>query len=386
MLNLNKTMQEVFINKISKFLPNSPISNDEMEEYLGKIDGRPSKAKRLVLRSNKITTRYYAINKEGIATHTNAQLVAESIKLLVENTNDLKKIEMLTAGTSSPDQFMPSHAVMVHGEMPTMNSVEVMTASGNCCSGIQGMKYAFLNIATGQINNAICSGSERLSRNMRAEQFNPEIEAKQKIEKNQYIAFEKDFLRWMLSDGAASALLSNKKNEDGISFKIDWIEGISYANKIETCMYMACTKNEKGELVSFKEYSPEQIQEQSILSIKQDVKLLSDNILKFGMDKLKQVLTKYSVDISSFNYFLPHLSSYFFEDKIYTLLKENDLEIPKEKWFTNLADVGNVGAASPFLMLEEIMYNNKLKKGDKLLIMVPESARFSYIYMSLTVC
>lgn len=379
-------MQEVYINKISKFLPNTAISNDEIEEYLGKIDGKPSKAKRLVLRSNQIKTRYYAIDKNGIATHTNAQLVAESIKLLFENTQDLKKIEMLTAGTSSPDQFMPSHAVMVHGELPEMNSIEVMTASGNCCSGIQGMKYAFLNIATEQINNAVCSGSERLSRNMRAEQFNPEIEAKKQISENEYIAFEKDFLRWMLSDGAASALLSNKKNKSGLSLKIDWIEAISYANKAETCMYMAATKNEKGALISFKEYNPKEIQEKSVFSIKQDVKLLSENILKFGMDKLKQVLNKYVIDISEFNYFLPHLSSYFFEDKIYKLLKDNHLEISKEKWFTNLSKVGNVGAASPLLMLEEIMNNNKLNKGDKLLIMVPESARFSYIYMSLTVC
>jgi 3-oxoacyl-[acyl-carrier-protein] synthase-3 len=379
-------MQDVFINKITKFLPNYPVSNDEMESYLGKIDGKPSKAKRLVLRSNKIKTRYYALNKQGIATHTNSQLVAESIKLLFKKPSDIKDIEMLTAGTSSPDQFMPSHAVMVHGELPEMNSIEVMTASGNCCSGIQGLKYAFLNIATGQINNAVCAGSERLSRNMRAEQFEPEIEAKKTLENNEYIAFEKDFLRWMLSDGAASALLSNKKNEDSLSFKIDWIEGISYANKVETCMYMAATKNEKGELVSFKEHTPDQIQEDSILSIKQDVKLLSENILKFGMDKLQQVLEKHKIDISRFDYFLHHLSSYFFEEKIYKLLKENNLEIPKEKWFTNLAKVGNVGAASPLLMLEEIMHNGQLKKGDKLLIMVPESARFSYIYMSLTVC
>lgn len=377
-------MQEVYITKISKFLPNKAISNDEMEDYLGKINGISSKARRIVLRSNKIKTRYYAIDKNGKATHTNSQLVAESIKeLLKENfSTEISKVEMLTAGTSSPDQFMPSHAIMVHGEFPEMNSIEVMTASGNCCSGVQGMKYAYMNIATGQINNAICSGSERLSRNMRAEQFEPEIK---KLKENTYLAFEKDFLRWMLSDGAASAYLSNKKNENSISLEIDFIEAISYANKAETCMYMACDKDENGNIVSYKDYSPEEIQTKSIYSIKQDVKLLSEYILKFGMDKLKDILEKYKLDISKFDYFLPHLSSYFFEDKIYNLLKDNNLEIPKEKWFTNLAKVGNVGAASPFLMIEEIMNNNTLKVGNKILVMVPESARFSYVYMSLTV-
>lgn len=56
-------MSEVFITRLAKFLPNEPVPNDQMEEYLGKIDGRPSKAKGIVLRNNQIKTRYYAIDK-----------------------------------------------------------------------------------------------------------------------------------------------------------------------------------------------------------------------------------------------------------------------------------------------------------------------------------
>jgi len=56
-----------------------------------------------------------------------------------------------------------------------------------------------------------------------------------------------------------------------------------------------------------------------------------------------------------------------------------------EKWFLNLKDVGNVGSASIYLMVEEIMNSGKLKKGDKLLLSVPESGRFSYAYAYLTV-
>ena len=32
------------------------------------------------------------------------------------------------------------------------------------------------------------------------------------------------------------------------------------------------------------------------------------------------------------------------------------------------------------------MYSGKLKKGQKILVMIPESARFSYSYCMLTVC
>jgi 3-oxoacyl-[acyl-carrier-protein] synthase-3 len=37
-------------------------------------------------------------------------------------------------------------------------------------------------------------------------------------------------------------------------------------------------------------------------------------------------------------------------------------------------------------MLEELVHSGKLKKGDKILLSVPESARFSYTYALLTVC
>jgi len=65
---------------------------------------------------------------------------------------------------------------------------------------------------------------------------------------------------------------------------------------------------------------------------------------------------------------------------------KNGLNIPEEKWFTNLSYVGNVGSASIYLMLEEIFNSGKLIKGQKLLLLVPESARFTYAISLLTVC
>ena len=56
---------QVYINATSAYFPNGPVANDEMEEYLGYIDGRPSKSKKIVLRNNGITNRYYANGLQG---------------------------------------------------------------------------------------------------------------------------------------------------------------------------------------------------------------------------------------------------------------------------------------------------------------------------------
>ncbi len=71
------------------------------------------------------------------------------------------------------------------------------------------------------------------------------------------------------------------------------------------------------------------------------------------------------------------MSSNFFKEKIFQQLIINETGIPYDKWFVNLSTVGNVGAASVYLMVDELFHSGKLKEGDKILLLVPESARFS---------
>jgi 3-oxoacyl-[acyl-carrier-protein] synthase-3 len=59
--------------------------------------------------------------------------------------------------------------------------------------------------------------------------------------------------------------------------------------------------------------------------------------------------------------------------------------IPEERWFTNLYTKGNTGAASVFIMLEELFHSGNLQPGQKILCMVPESGRFIVSFMMLTV-
>ena len=128
-------MKDVYITRISKFLPNEPVDNDQMEEKLGIIDGRASKARRIVLRNNQIKTRYYAIDDKGKTTHNNAQLAAAAVEGLCDDNFTVQDIELLSCGTSSPDQILPSHTSMVHGFLKNRN-MEINSASGACCSGM----------------------------------------------------------------------------------------------------------------------------------------------------------------------------------------------------------------------------------------------------------
>jgi 3-oxoacyl-[acyl-carrier-protein] synthase-3 len=113
---------------------------------------------------------------------------------------------------------------------------------------------------------------------------------------------------------------------------------------------------------------------------------LDKYILEKGSESMKAALDKNKVNADDIDYFLPHVSSHYFVNGLHKALAEKGMNIPKSKWSLNLKDVGNIGAASIYLMLEELMSSGKLKKGEKILLSVPESGRFSYAYAYLTVC
>lgn len=376
--------RSVYITRLASYLPNNPVSNDEIESVLGLINNQPSKAKPLILRNNQIKTRYYALDKSGNTTHTNAQLTKEAVLKLLNDDFKLEDIEILSCGTTSPDQLLPSHAAMVHGALG-QHGLEINSATGACSAGIQALKFGYLSVLAGQADNAVCAGSERFSKWMLAKFFKEEAAKVAQLEGDGIIAFEKDFLRFMLSDGAGAALLESKPNPSGLSLRIDWLEQFSFAHELPTCMYAGAVVDSTGNLTGWTDMAQEEWARQSVFAIKQDTKLLGENIVKKGGEFLKKLVESKGLDLTKLTYLLPHLSSQYFASRIARELDNLGLHVPSEKWFTNLSWVGNVGAASPYLMLDELFYSGKLKQGDTLLMMIPESARFNYGYVMLTV-
>ncbi len=378
-------MNEVYINKMSAFFPNEAVDNKSIEDVLGMVDGKPSLVKRIVLRSNKIKTRYYAIDPiTNETTHSNAQLASEAIIKLKSNGFDTDSAELLVCGTTVPDQLLPNHALMVHGESK-LKPIEVVSIAGICLSGLTALKYAYTSIKAGEIDSAITTGSENISASMRGRNFEPEVQAKvDMVKRNKELTFEKDFLRWMLSDGAGAIGVSNKPNEDGISLRIVKIFSKSYASEQETCMYSGCEKLSDGTIRGYREYLPQEWLTKSIFSVKQDVKLLNANIVEYTVIKpLREMLEKKMFNPEEIDWFLPHYSSDYFKDKLYVGMQEANCDIPMEKWFTNLSTKGNTGSASIYIILEELFNSGKIKKGQKVLCYIPESGRFSTAYMLL---
>jgi 3-oxoacyl-[acyl-carrier-protein] synthase-3 len=372
---------DVFLTRTAAFLPFSPVSNEDIEEVLGRIGGKASRARRLILRSNGIQLRHYAIDRAtGKLAMTNAQLTASAIRALGD---DIGPVDCLATGTSLPDQLMPNHAVMVHGELGWPR-LEVVACAGICLAGTAALKHAWLSVRAGDARRAVATGSELASAVMRGINFEAELEHKlEALEARPEIAFEKDFLRWMLSDGAGAVLLE-REPRGPLSLRVEWIDLSSAAHELPVCMYAGADKNAEGGLDGWARTSPADWHRDSTFSVKQDVRLLNENIVRATLgEPLAAVIEKRGLKSKDIDWFLPHLSSNYFVEPVSRCLEAMGFAIPRERWFSNLAQKGNTGSASPYIMLDELFRSGRIQPGHKLLMFVPESGRFSsgFIYM-----
>ncbi len=377
----------VYITRTSSFLPLEPVDNDAMEAVLGMTGEKPSRTRKITLRSNGIKTRHYAIDpKTGDVRYTNAQLAAEAVRKLADENFQLKDIACLATGTSIADQLMPNHGVMVHGELGG-TPCEVVSTAGVCAAGATALKYAWLAVRSGEFPNAVASGSETGSIVLRNTRYAAETEQQANdLESRPELAFEKDFLRWMLSDAAGAVLIQNRPNATGPSLRIDWIDITSYANEMPVCMYAGAEKNADGTLTGWARFSHDEIGRRSIMAIKQDVKLLNANVIEYTVIKpLSKIIEKRNLHAEQIDWFLPHMSSEYFRQPMADGLEKIGLGIPQERWYTNLSTHGNTGSASYFVMLDDLFRSGQLKTGQHILGFIPESGRFSSAFVHLTV-
>lgn len=377
----------VYITRTASFLPHAPLDNEAMEPALGLVGGKPSRARRIVLRNNGIKRRHYVLDPAtGEPSYSNAQLTAEAVRGLAGGGFELDRVQVLATGTSFPDQLLPNHAVMVHGELG-LPVCEAVSTAGICLSGTAALKYAYLAVKAGDADCAVATGSEVISPLLRAQTFAAETEHKlNELATRPEIAFEKDFLRWMLSDGAGAVLLQDTPRAEGLSLRVDWLELFSYAHELPTCMYAGARKDEAGGLTGWMRHSPEALLQDSVLAVKQDVKLLNENVVGYTLGKPFQTLmAKRGLRAADVDWFLPHMSSEYFREPIGQCLRDIDLPIPAERWFTNLSEKGNTGSASSYIMLDELFRSGRLRAGERILMFVPESGRFSSGFIYLTV-
>ena len=370
----------VYLVSTGSYLPGEAIENDKIESYLGQVHGKPCRLRKKVLQSNKILTRYYALDQQQKVTHLNEEMAANAIEYCLGKSDiDLKEVGMLSTATSQGDLALPGLASMVQGRIE-LPHCEILSSHGVCVAGMIALKGAYNALKVGDHTQALVCASELPSRQLRASRYEAALS------KEGSPRFEADaaFLRWMLSDGAGAALLSHRPAKNKLSLRIEWMRVRSFAHALPVCMYAGCSPR-VGALNSWQDYdSYAEAELDGAMLLRQDTKLL-DHIVKIGVQELLAVIDLEMIDVSEIDHFLCHYSSHHFKGPIADLLTLSGAMIPEEKWFTNLYHKGNTGCASILIMLDDLMDWGRLKLGDTVFCVVPESGRFSVAMARMTV-
>ncbi|HUF16266.1 MAG TPA: iron-containing redox enzyme family protein [Acidimicrobiia bacterium] len=363
-----------YITGVGACLPGEPIGNDELEAYIGTTEGL-QRLRRRMLEANGIEKRHYAIDRSGQTFMLNEELAEQAIQAALGARGlTAADIGMLAVGTTQGDLLVPGFASMVHGRLGG-GPMEILSTGGVCCSGVAALRAAEASVALGRHSVAVAAGSELVSRTLRSRRF-PEGKSG---------GSDAEFLRFMLSDGAGAVVIEDHPRSDGPSLRIDWSHLVSHAHRFPLCMYAGAATPESVEAGSTwqDQATPGEAHAAGMLNLRQDTGVLN-NIVALGVEEYVGLVRAGRIEPERIDHLLVHYSSEYFRSDIVRLMSEAGLMIPEERWFTNLRTKGNTGAASIFIMLEEAFNHGRFSPGDRVLLMVPESGRFSVSFVHLT--
>jgi len=364
----------VFITATGAYYPGEPVGNDDIDRYIEPLNAQSPRIKRRILGENGIRTRHYAIDENGRSTHSCAQLAANAVRACVGgNTGDgsgLDGIDLLAAATSSGDFILPGFANQLQAELraPAMT---VASHHGVCASGMTALQHAALALQHGAHSGAIVATAEFPSRLFKRSRFAPA---------GYNADFDAHFLRWMLSDGAGAWRLSNAPG-DGISLQLKQLHLRSFSGEMPLCMQAGRAPDGAlwGDHDDFSAADAN-----GAMLLRQDIRLLPQ-VFDLATHEYVKLAQFGAIDPSTIDHFLCHYSSQRFAPVVRDCLRLAQLEIPEQRWYSNLATRGNLGSASIFAMLDDFLREKAPQPGEQILLFVPESARFTVAFALLEV-
>jgi 3-oxoacyl-[acyl-carrier-protein] synthase-3 len=359
-------MNEAYITGTGAFLPGDPVDNEQLATRFADTP-RAAESLSRALAVNGIKTRHYAVDDRGMTLMLNEELAAEAARrALADRGLGPRQVGLLATGTTQGDLLVPGFASMVHGRLGG-GPMELLSAAGVCASGMAALKAAVSAVRTGEHPVAVAVGSELVSRSLSASAADTP---------------DTSFLRWTLSDGAGAVVLESRPRPDGLSLRVDWMHLVSHAHTHPVCMSAGLGEDlrpraggtwlDQPKPGSGEQFTPPRL--------RQDMSALPA-LLDMGVAEFDALVKAGRIDPDT-EHVLCHYSAEHFRAKLLRRLRAAGYAPDEERWYTNLHTAGNTGAASIFVMLDAA--RPRIRRGDRVLLVVPESGRFTMAFAQLT--
>lgn len=373
------TVADAFITGVGAFLPGEPVDSRDMEDHLGRIGGRGSTAGRRALRWNGVERRHYALTPGGDWLHSNAAMCAMAVRRALEDAGlGREDLQHLATATTQGDLLVPGHASAVHGELGG-GALELASFQSVCASALMAAKSAWLTVRTGEAQVASAAASEFASR-----WFQPSFyEGTDLLDAKGRLDLAADFLRFTLSDGAGAVVMEARPRPEGLSLAVEWIDLTSLAGQFDACMWAGAARADRSAPDGgWSRLGPTTAHACGAVALQQDFNQLKA-VIRAWIGVYLQKVEDGRIVPSAVDHLLCHYSARSLREEIVRVLRATEAMIPEERWFSTLAQTGNVGSASIWIMLQRLMASGRVEEGQRILCLVPESGRATVGFMML---
>jgi 3-oxoacyl-[acyl-carrier-protein] synthase III len=346
-----------------KYLPGEAVPFDDVEKFLGRIEGMPEKIAAFVERT-KPTLRgiigmdyyYYALDPvTRLPTETHASMAAKASRQAMEAAGvEASEIDFIAFGGANLERLIsPPTSTFVQQELGIERCAEI-SIHANCTASYKALQVAYDALRLGRHKTALVVSSSIISTLFRAEYYNPE-----KVTRNQAL------LRWFLCDGAGALVLrATDEVEEGL-----YLEGVtseSVGGNLEPGMYTEFMGNE---LLLPKTF------ESGRHHFTQDLKRVGDIGPAIFLDACQRMMADFSMDLDSITYFMANIPNKLFWDNAVAQAKEK-FGLEPERFYSTLKTRGYCGPPAILITLDDFLATTQTQPGESIASVVTESSKW----------
>lgn len=317
-------MKQAFIKALSYYLPERIVTNEELVKEF------PEWSVDKVAQKVGVDSRHIAAENE-----TAGDMAEKAARRLFEEYNiNPKSIDFLMLCTQSPDYFLPSTACILQNRLGIPTSVGAFDYNLGCSGCIYGMAMAKGLIAAGIANNVLLLTAETY---------------------NNYLHPEDKSNRSIFGDGAAACLISTI----GFAEIGEFVLGTDGAGAENLIVKTGAARCKQATGLS---------DEDSEGHIRRDDYLYMNGgaIFNFTLDAvpamMNQLLEESGLTKDEIDYYVFHQANKFMLSTIRKVCV-----LPKDKFYIDLANVGNTVSSTIMIGLKKCLSNGTIQPGMKVM-------------------
>lgn len=317
-------MKQAFIKAISYYLPKRVVTNEELVKEF------PEWSVEKVAQKVGVDARHLAAENE-----TAGDMAEKAALRLFEEYNiEPRSIDFLMLCTQSPDYFLPSTACVLQNRLGIPTSAGAFDYNLGCSGCIYGMAVAKGLIAAGIAQNVLLLTAETY---------------------NKYLHPEDKSNRSIFGDGAAACLISS----EGFANIGEFVLGTDGSGADNLIVKTGAARCKQVTGLSTED-SEGHIWRDDYLYMN------GGNVFNFTLEvvptMMSQLLVKSTLAKDEIDYFVFHQANKFMLNTIRKVCA-----LPKDKFYIDLANVGNTVSSTILIGLKESMNNGTIKPGMKVM-------------------